>query len=433
MVTTVPPGPASGHVQRLAAGARPFKNLAGSGAGSAAGGDGLTVCAFLSYARQVHPSSAPAGRRGNRLPSLPLIFAVWLIPALLSGFDTYMQSRLNREPAPWRRVLFNSLDWLLYAVLTPTVFRASRRFPFERAALARGIAVHLAGALVMCVAWAGLGTLLRMGIFYPRGSDWMRQFVSWIFTTLPFGTGVYFALVGIEHALFFMTAARERETQAARLAAQLAEARLGALRMQLNPHFLFNSLNAITVLVRDRETAAASRMLELLGDLLRQVLRQEQGHETTLARELDFIRRYLEIEQVRFSDRLRPRVEASAEIAGAAVPKFILQPLVENALRHGIARRADAGLLEVTALREGAELVLRVRDDGPGFAEDVSAGQGVGLANTRSRLAALYGERGTLEMANATGGGALATVRLPYHNAQDDGGERENPGAGGGR
>ena len=137
---------------------------------------------------------------------------------------------------------------------------------------------------------------------------------------------MYFALVGIEHALAYLAQARERETQAVRLAAQLAEARLGALRMQLNPHFLFNSLNAITVLVRDRNTAAASRMLELLSDVLRLVLRAEGSHETPLSTELEFLERYLEIEQVRFSDRLRPRVAVDAAVRRAAVPQLILQP-----------------------------------------------------------------------------------------------------------
>lgn len=375
------------------------------------------------------PAAQP-DRARNTFPPFVLIFSIWLIPALLSGFNTYMQDRLERQLTDWRWVAFNALDWLLYAGLTPMVFRASRRFPLQRARLARSVAVHIAGALLMCIAWAGAGTLLRLAVFHPTdltAAKFLRQLVSWIFTTLPFGTGVYFALVGIEHALFFMDQARERETQAARLAAQLSDARLGALRMQLNPHFLFNSLNAITVLVRDQNTAGASRMLELLSDVLRQVLRSEPGHETTLANELEFVGRYLEIEQVRFSDRLKPRVEADPAIGSAAVPRFILQPLVENALRHGIARRSGAGLLHVSARREGPNLVLEVRDDGPGLPAGAPEAAGVGLSNTRARLAALYGDRGTLEVVNAEGGGVTAIARLPYHEAHND---AEEPDAG---
>jgi len=348
-----------------------------------------------------------------------LIFAAWLVPALLSAFSTYMQSRLDGEPPSWRWVVFNGLDWLFYALLTPLVFRAARRFPLKRPHLARRIAIHIVGALALCVAWAALGTVLRLAIF-PRAADltahkvWLG-FVSWVFTTFPFGVGVYFALVGIQHSFFYFAQARDRETQAARLSAQLSEARLGALRMQLNPHFLFNSLNAITVLVRDNHTAEASRMLELLSDVLRQVLRTDEPHETSLAHELEFLERYLAIEQVRFSDRLRPRIEIDPAVTRAAVPRFLLQPLVENALRHGIARRADAGLVEVRAYREGEQLVLIVRDDGPGLPTAPEAPVGVGLSNTRARLEALYGAGATLQVVNAEGGGVIATVRLPYH------------------
>jgi len=378
-----------------------------------------------------YPPDMPARAR-TAPPLWFLILAAWLVPALLSGFDTYMQNRLEGHAAEWRWVIFNGVDWLLYAVLTPVVFRASRRFPLRRPHVAGRVAIHIAGALAMCVAWAAMGSVLRLAIF-PRAADltvykvWLG-FVSWVFTTLPFGVGVYFALVGIQHSFFYFAQARERETQAARLAAQLSEARLGALRMQLNPHFLFNSLNAITVLVRDGNTADASRMLELLSGVLRQVLQTDRGHETSLAEELDFLERYLAIEQVRFSDRLRPRVEIDASIARAAVPRFLLQPLVENALRHGIARRGDAGLVEVAGRREGETLVLTVRDDGPGLEEMAGSAGGVGLSNTRQRLEALYGARASLVVTNAEGGGAIATVRLPYHEAT----EPRPPGNGGG-
>ena len=319
-------------------------------------------------------------------------------------------------------MLFNSLDWLLYAVLTPIVFRASQRIPLAPPHLERNISIHVAGALGMSVAWAALGTLLHLALFPPGPASTAQKlwvgFVSWVFITLPFGVGVYFALVGIQHSFFYFAQARERETQAARLAAQLSDARLSALRMQLNPHFLFNSLNAITVLVRDQDTAAASRTLELLSGVLRQVLRHDETHEAALSDELEFLERYLAIEQVRFSDRLRPRIEIHGDVARAAVPRFVLQPLVENALRHGIARRADAGMLEVSARREGDELVLSVRDDGPGLPTTLAFRSGVGLSNSRARLAELYGSRAALQLANANGDGVIATVRLPYHEAE---------------
>ncbi len=366
---------------------------------------------------------SPRARR--RPPAWALIVGAWLVPALLAAFNTLVQNGLEKSPTDWRWVMFNFFDWLAYALLTPLVFRASRRYPLERPHLSRNIGVHVVGALLMCTAWASLGTLLRLAIFHPAAAAlpqglflWLA---SWISTTLPFGFGVYFALVGIQHAMAYLAEARERETQAARLAAQLSEARLGALRMQLHPHFLFNSLNAITVLVRDGETAAASRMLELLSEILRQVLRTGGGHEITLSEELDFIRRYLAIEQVRFSDRLQVRFDVPSELSRAAVPRFLLQPLVENALRHGVGQSAGAGLLEITAKHEGTKLLLTVQDNGPGLQLPADPAAGVGLANTRARLAELYGEAASLDVANAPGGGVVAAVRLPYHEVENNG------------
>lgn len=365
------------------------------------------------------------------------IWAAWAIPALLSGFNSWMQNRLSHEPVDWRWLLFNSLDWLLYAILTPLVFRLSRRFPLLGDRLGKRLGLHTAASLALCVAWAGMGTILRWAIFPARpGASidaYVHGFVSWIFTTLPFGVGVYFALVGIEHSLFYFRQVREREIETVLLNAQLSEARLSALQMQLNPHFLFNSLNAITVLVRDQDTAAASRMLELLSDVLRQVLRTDSTHETTLIRELEFLGRYLAIEQVRFSDRLRIRIEIDPPVSQALVPVFVLQPLVENALRHGISSRADAGLIEITGRREGAQLVLVVRDDGvdPGKPSDAPsiAEEGVGLRNTRARLKTLYGDTAVLDTGFGEHGGFISTVRLPFREEVSGDEETASPGS----
>jgi two-component system LytT family sensor kinase len=168
-------------------------------------------------------------------------------------------------------------------------------------------------------------------------------------------------------------------------------------------------------------------MLDLLSDVLRQVLRADSAHETRLSTEVAFVERYLAIEQVRFSDRLRPRIAVDPAVREAVVPTFVLQPLVENALRHGIARKAGAGILDVTARLDGADLVLTVRDDGPGLdTSPPSPGSGVGLANTRARLTTLYGDRASVVVTGAPEGGTVATVRMPFRQAPSSGGDKDN-------
>jgi two-component system LytT family sensor kinase len=342
-----------------------------------------------------------------------LMSAGWIGPAILGALVAYAQGRLGtRPPVTWRNLVWEGGDWLLYGLLTPIVMYLAGRWPLRHGTLSQRIPLHLAAALALCVAWAGVGTLLR-GALLPASDALTRDFfVGWTLTTLPFGVLVYFALLGIEHAIHYFLEARERETQAAQLSARLAEARLGALRMQIQPHFLLNSLNAITVLVRDEDTRTATRLLEQLGEVLRRVLRSDRGHEVPLAEEIEFLRRYLDIEQVRFPDRLRPSFDIEPSAASAAVPDFILQPLVENAIRHGVAQRGGAGRLAISARRRGDRLLLTVQDDGPGPA--AKERDGVGLGNTRERLAALYGERARLELTIHPDGGTIATIEMPY-------------------
>lgn len=333
-----------------------------------------------------------------------------------------MQGRLGtNDPATLRSLLWESGDWFLYALLTPAVFWFAHRYPFVRGKIGRRVLVHFLASLLLCAAWAGGGVLLSLALFgsTPYGGG----VVNWFFTSLPFGVAVYFAVLGVEHAVRYFLEAREGETQAARLSAQLSEARLGALRMQMQPHFLFNSLNAITVIVRDKDTATATRMLEQLGEMLRRVMRADRPQEVPLAEELDFVRQYLGIEQVRFSDRLRPVFDVDPALNSALVPEFLLQPLVENAIRHGLAKRVTATLLRIEARREGDDLVLSVTDDGPGpGGTPADLTEGVGLGNTRERLATLYGDRASLTLVRTPEGGASATVRLPYHELERAGG-----------
>lgn len=340
-----------------------------------------------------------------------IIAAACLVPASLNSFTAYLNARVTGRTG-WVEVTFAASLWLIFGLLTPIPYALARRFPLRRARIVRTLSAHLAGALLMSLCWTSAGVLLSLPLVRrPPQVPFLRYYASSVLTNLTLCLFLYFAVLGSVYAFSYYREARERESQQARLAAQLAEARLSALRMQLNPHFLFNSLNAITVLVRDRNTQGASRMLELLSGVLRQVLQSGKRQEVTLDEELQFIEKYLMIEQVRFSDRLQVRWSVEAEVLDALVPEFILQPLVENAIRHGTAKRSEDGLIEIAARACKDRLVLSVKDNGPGY--HPASDTGVGLANTTARLANLFGERAELRMLDAEEGGTIATLRFP--------------------
>jgi len=353
-----------------------------------------------------------------------IVSAAWIVPAVFAVINRLAQAPLQGwEPATTRELLFEFGDWLMYAILTPGVFAVSKRWPLTRPHLARRILLHLVFSLLFCVAWATCGQLLRLVListFAPQlvqNASWSRiglEWLSWIFITLPFGVAVYLCMVGIEHATRYFIEAREREVQVARLSEQLSSARFAALQAQLNPHFLFNTLNTIAVLVRDNERATAVRIVEHLSELLRSTLTRHQANEVTLGEEFELVRQYVAIEQARFSDRLRPEFRIPDSLLSAALPSFALQHLVENAIRHGIARRTEAGLLIVAAEHDGEFLQLTVIDDGPGIDPQLAPPGGHGIENTRERLRALYGDRASLVVTRRADGGTIATLRVPY-------------------
>jgi two-component sensor histidine kinase len=373
------------------------------------------------YNVDVTAETAPASASNPRLHRLWLIIpAACVVPAVLDALQTYMQGRLlGARYVSVEQVIFSGTEWLFLGALTPITYYLARRFPIRRETLGRTVGIHVVGSLLLCVGWASAGVALRYVLGMVDAKHLGSNFASWVLTSVPWSVFMYFAMLGSMYAFIYFTEARQREAQAARLAAQLAESRLGALRMQLNPHFLFNSLNAIGVLVRDQNTAAASRMLELLGEVLHTVLRSDARHEVTLNEELRFLEQYLSIEQVRFSDRLRVVWSIDDTVRRAIVPGFVLQPLVENALRHGIAKVSDDGTIAVGARREGAKLVLTVSDNGPGLPPMGTHGSGVGLSNTRERLATMFGAEASLSIAPRSGGGVAATVRIPYRETED--------------
>jgi signal transduction histidine kinase len=347
-----------------------------------------------------------------------LVALACLIPALLDAFKAFTTSQFGETGTDWGGVIFAGSEWLFLGALTPITYVLARRYPLRREAIGRIVSVHFTGALVLCIGWATLGILLgKLLNRYPWHGNFPEDYIGWLLTSLPWSVFMYFTVLGCVYAFTYHREARERESQQVRLAAQLADAKLRALRMQLHPHFLFNSLNAITVLVRDQKTRDASRMLELLSGLLRQVLQTEKRNEVSLDDELRFVEQYLAIEQVRFSDRLEVRRFIDPAVRDALVPAFILQPLVENAVRHGVAKRSEPGFIEITARESDGQLVVTVRDNGPGYSPESTAG--VGLANTRARLETLFADASQLQVRDAPDGGTIATLTLPLKRSSD--------------
>ncbi|HEV7589625.1 MAG TPA: sensor histidine kinase [Longimicrobium sp.] len=306
--------------------------------------------------------------------------------------------------------------WYAWALLVPLLQWLARRYPLERMRWMRGAAIQLVGGVAIMFLHSGVE--LGMQRLLPQwpfimGNPYPRNVEQFVVGSLGNGVGTYAILLCGVYCAAYYARYRERELAASQLQGQLAHAQLQALRMQLNPHFLFNALNSISMLVRGGQSGEAVRMLAGLGDLLRGVLEEERPNEVPLREELDFLTRYLAIEQIR-ADRLQVRMVVAPELMDARVPNLILQPLVENAIRHGIARSSAAGLVEIGARRENGALLLSVRDDGPGLSADGNGREGVGLTNTRARLARMYGDEQGLEMVDAEGGGTLVTIRLPH-------------------
>jgi two-component system LytT family sensor kinase len=365
-----------------------------------------------------------------------LVSAAWIGPAIFAVLNRLAQGRLNGwDAATPQELIFTGGDWFLYAFITPAAFAVSRRWPLTRPHLARRVWLHLAFALLFCVVWASLGKILGAAlsiIFVPNAwhdamaagtQFWLhafRDWVSWILITLPYGVAVYLAMVGVEHAIRYFVEVREKEVHVAQLSSQLADARLAALQAQLNPHFLFNALNTIAVHARDGDGAGTARIVEQLSDVLRRTLGRHRTNEVPLDDELDLVHQYLAIERARFPDRVQERFDIAPDIGSAAVPGFMLQHLVENAVRHGIARRSGPGLVQVTARRDGDTLELAVIDDGVGFDPDAPAPAGHGIENTRDRLRTLYGDRATLTIVRNADRGMTVTVRLPWHEVVAD-------------
>jgi two-component system LytT family sensor kinase len=356
----------------------------------------------------------------SRRISLFSIFAVATAFGIFSGLQAYNYVTLFTDrKQPFHILLaLNVTYWYAWAVLVPGILWLARRYRFGRHTWRRAAAVHVVGVIVFTVAHAALTVtcrLLIMKALAGRDVSWWTYFQELFFLNFDWEMMTYWAVVFLSHALDFHRESQERELTSAQLRTRLAEAQLQALQRQLHPHFLFNTLNTISALMH-RDTDAADAMLERLSDLLRLTLDRVGTQQVSLKDELDFLRKYLEIERTRFGDRLQVHIDVESDTLDAAVPNLLLQPLVENALRHGIGPKIGGGRIDVCARHEGGNLWLEVRDNGVGLPQDqmVAFHTGVGLTNTRERLEHLYGDRHRFECRTPTGGGLAITIVIPF-------------------
>ena len=341
---------------------------------------------------------------------------IWSIVALVFIAQQVMGELSRGRPVSLQwDVAHELLYWTLWAAASLAIARLARRHWTEPAPGARLWWMHGAASVAIGVGQVTATYLIQDAVLVVIGRVPAGEFAHWFASNgraiAPLAvTGIvyYWIILGVYYAVAYQRLYRIERAEAA--AAQLA-----ALRAQLRPHFLFNTLNSIAVLVRERP-AAAEAMLGRLGELLRRVLRQDASHEVPLAEEVATVTTYLEIQRMRFEDRLRASIAVDESVRDALVPEMILQPLVENAVQYAVEPRVGGGAVTVTARRAGDRLLLRVEDDGPGFGTR-GPDDGVGLANTRTRLERLYGAEQAFTLANGAAGGAVAEISIPFRQA----------------
>jgi two-component system, LytTR family, sensor kinase len=359
-------------------------------------------------------------RPRSESPRWVWIAAIWSCVGLFDATQTVFVMRSEGMHHAWVRLFVTLLLWWLpWALATPLALRMGRRYPAAKWRRASTWGVHLATCFGIGLVSAGLTTSLEVTLnpwlnsapTDPFAHLWLHKFYSGLLS--------YVILYGTILLVGFLLDSRERlalqQTETARLNEQLSKAQLSALRRQIEPHFLFNALNAIAGLVREKRNDDAVSMIAGLSDFLRRVVADSDRQEVPLEEELEFAKKYLDIQKVRFAERLQFSVDVPKELFAAQVPNLILQPMVENAVKHGIAKRVQGGAIRIAAVRSNGRLELSVYNDGPGLAAGwEQSHNGIGLVNVRTRLQSLYGEAFELSMRNREPGGVEVSLSVPF-------------------
>jgi two-component system LytT family sensor kinase len=347
---------------------------------------------------------------------IAIIFAAWSLFAICMAGQEYYSATTGGRRANWSWLLRSELTYsYVWALLTPVILWMARRFPVVRWRWYRAVPLHAAACVVLtCVQKSAFDLLApRAPGYQPQPHD-LKSLWHSILLTMDYGVLLYGIVLLVHYTVEYYDRYQEGRIRASQLEAQLAQAQLQALKMQLHPHFLFNTLHSISTLVQENPEAADA-MIARLSELLRLSLENTGAQQVPLSKEIEFVERYLEIEQIRFQDRLQIRFDIDPKTLDAEVPNLILQPLVENAIRHGIGQDR-IGRIDIRARFTGAKLLLQVIDNGPGLGVETVSNSvrcGLGLANTRARLEAIYGKEHNFVVRDASNVGVEAAILIP--------------------
>lgn len=347
------------------------------------------------------------------------IAGIWCAGGLFDASQAVLSMRAEGRHGPWPPLFATELAlWLPWALATPFIISLARRYPIVRVMSARTVAVHLGTFAALSVVSEAWSAWLQV-LFNPWANRRWPTFVDTFNTSITFQAVTFLVAYALILTVTYLADARERiarqAIETARLNEKLSEAQLAALRRQIEPHFVYNTLNSISGLIRDRRNDAAVNMIVGLSEFLRRTSEDSHRTQVALAEEVEYVQRYLELQKMRFAERLQVSVDIPAELLRAQVPNLLLQPLVENAIKHGIAKRVAGGTVRVSGVRSNGTLYLSVYNDGASSLPDWPASPtGVGIGNLRTRLQILYGEQSGLELRSAATGGVEVVVTLPF-------------------
>lgn len=359
--------------------------------------------------------------RRRRWARLALIWGIWTFIGIVFTLQGYFSSYRSERPMPFVDQIYLQMTWsYLWALATPLVLWAAARLPIERNNWIHNSLPHVPISILLSVFLTALGHI-ALWLYWGHRAGKPFSFANmsrFVVANFSEGIGIYLLIALTSYAYGYYSRYREGQLRTLQLEAQLSQAQLQALKMQLHPHFLFNTLHSISALLT-KDVEAARKMITRLGDFLRLTLENSGSQEVTLQQEMEFLTCYLEIERIRFQNRLVTRVDLDPQTLPAKVPNLILQPIVENAIRHGIAPRSTPGLIEISAKQLGDKLRIQVRDNGPGLSDHRTSvnlfKKGLGLANTETRLERLYGADHLFDLSNNPEGGLIVTLEIPFH------------------